>query len=122
MLARAKEGFTEETLMLAAQGIFLDPWDGRAQQDAFEYVLRPTNIAKFAELAELAESADTAQSHTRMSPKPREGAIPMPEEFRQKLLSIAGRGLEPEPPKRGLGKAYFDMLDAQDAEAAKGGS
>lgn len=48
--ARLKDGQTEETLVLAARGIFLDPWEGRADQIDLKYAMREGNVAKFAEL------------------------------------------------------------------------
>lgn len=48
-------GHTPENLMLAIEGVAVDPWEGRRQHDALDVIFRSSNIDKFMAMGEEAK-------------------------------------------------------------------
>jgi hypothetical protein len=48
-------GHTPENLMLAIEGVAVDPWDGRRQHDSLDVIFRSENIDKFMSMGEEAK-------------------------------------------------------------------
>jgi hypothetical protein len=48
-------GHTPENLMLAIEGVAVDPWEGRRQHDSLDVIFRSENIDRFMSLGEEAK-------------------------------------------------------------------